>query len=107
MTALYSPPQPKLGSLGVAHTFGESSPIISSSSASSSDGTGGVPHPRDCPSNGEECILRRFTPCSDEVGIRGSSDAGVWVRGDGDEARCRLSIPAGNVGYDAGNTTEE
>lgn len=104
MTALYSPAPPKLGSPAVGHGHGESSPIISSSSTSSSEGTGSMPHSRDRPSNGGGCILRRFTACSDDVGrdeIRGTSVAGAWVRGNGDEARCRLSISAGFVGYDA------
>ena len=94
MTVLYSPAPVKLGSVVVAHGFGESSSIISSSSTSSSDGTGSTSHPRG-PSSGEVSNLRRFTPCSDDVGTddsRGTSVAGVWVRGDGDDARCRLSI---------------
>ncbi len=100
MTVLYSPAPLKLGSVVVAHGFGESSSIMSSSSTSSSDDTGGMSHPRDCPSSGGESNLRRFTPCSDGVGtdeIRGTSVAGVWVRGDGDDARCRLSISEGSV----------
>jgi hypothetical protein len=95
LTVLYSPAPLKLGSVVVAHGFGESSSIMSSSSTSSSDDTGAMPHPRDRPSCGGASNLRRFTPCSDGVGrdeIRGTSVAGVWVRGDGDDARCRLSI---------------
>lgn len=60
---------------------------------------------RDRPSDGGVSILRRFTPCSDDVGadeIRGTSVAGTGVTGDGDDARCRLSISVGSVGYDAG-----
>jgi hypothetical protein len=100
LTALYSLAPLKLGSVVVAHGFGESYSIISSSSTSPSDGTGSMPHPRDRPSSAGASNLRRFAPCSDDVGtdeISGTSVAGVWVRGDGDDARCRLSISEGSV----------
>lgn len=110
MTALYSPAPLKLGSVAVSHGFGESSSIISSSSTSSSDDTGSTSHPRDRPSSGGASNLRRFTPCSDDIGkdeIRGTSVAGVWVRGDGDDARCRLSISEGGYDTMSGTTTGE
>lgn len=100
MTVLYSPAPLKLDSVVVAHGFGESSSITSSSSTSSSDGTGSMPHSRDRLSGGGASNLRRFAPCSDNVGtdeIRGTSVAGVWVRGGGDDARCRLSISEESV----------
>jgi hypothetical protein len=73
--------------------------IMSSSSSSSLESADTEPHPRDCPSSGGPNILRRFAPCSevrsDEVG--GSSVAVGWASGDGDEARCRLSISLGEI----------
>lgn len=96
LTNLYALVLSRLGSLKLHWVVRvPRSIIISSSSSSSPDATEGSPHPREGPSKDGANILRRFSPCLDEDGSDESGgDSGMvaWVRGNGDEARCRLSI---------------
>lgn len=87
--------------------------MISSSSSSSPDATEDPPQPREDPSNDGANILRRFTSWLDEGSDEIGSDSGMvaWATGNGDEARCRLSISKVLKGYnnasDAQSTSAE
>lgn len=97
MADLYSPALSGLGPRLFAQEFEVQPSIISFSSSSSSEGVHTKPHPRDGSSRGGPNILRRFAPCSEveSAEVSGSSVAVGWASGDGDEARCRLSISLG------------
>jgi hypothetical protein len=95
LSILYAPALSILDSWKLGWGVGVRSSInISSSSSSSADARGNPPHPREDPSRDGANILRRFAPWLDEGSDEIGSDSGTvdWASGNGDEARCRLSI---------------